>query len=539
MYTRTYGFSLAAFAVTFLFATSVAADSLLTIRIKTEVAVNSKKVMLQALATGETTTITQEKSGLYRASIKDHALYRVVVLAQGFSPAKFTVETGTSDSFHLEVTLPCLRLLPGLNELSFYWQGVDGSKSWDSQPLENGKARIKRATAKPYTALVLSPITTNYYATTAGLNRKAEFNDWTEYIPIDSKQPFDELIFDVGAIPDCDDRGQIAIRSNNAAAAEVIKLSFQAHLHANEMEDVIAHGRQSEVTYTTGELVQSVKKQPASSSARTFLAKLVESPLTQAKDAEQVLSLLAPDDVLWTFRTSSLGYFSSLTWPKQESTNSFTIWQRDNEANIFSLASKVRSKPAASYLMERYVYYADPWLNAEAFDALIHKAMPYTVQENALAEIRKARERKAALKIGNRMPAFTLQSRDGTEIISSESVRGKVYLLDFWATWCIPCRETYPTIERIVGQFDSSELMLISVAMNSSEAELARWFKRFKKPTHLVNVEDELTRERFGIPYIPHLLLVDANGYLVGKYTTDLSHLEQDIRKLLVGSRIK
>ena len=67
-------------------------------------------------------------------------------------------------------------------------------------------------------------------------------------------------------------------------------------------------------------------------------------------------------------------------------------------------------------------------------------------------------------------PPFIATTLDGREI-SMDSLAGKVVLIDFWATWCGPCREALPHIKKIAQKFDGQPLVVLSISLDSDEAK--------------------------------------------------------------------
>jgi len=65
-------------------------------------------------------------------------------------------------------------------------------------------------------------------------------------------------------------------------------------------------------------------------------------------------------------------------------------------------------------------------------------------------------------------PAFSVSTVDGRQI-SMDDLQGKVVLLDFWATWCGPCREALPHIRNVAKKFQGQPLVILSVSLDSDE----------------------------------------------------------------------
>jgi cytochrome c biogenesis protein CcmG/thiol:disulfide interchange protein DsbE len=120
-------------------------------------------------------------------------------------------------------------------------------------------------------------------------------------------------------------------------------------------------------------------------------------------------------------------------------------------------------------------------------------------------------------------PDFTLERVDGGQVTLSE-LRGQVVLIDFWATWCGPCRRGIPHLNSMYEKFkdDGFEIVGVSVDRPSrglSSKELVTTFMQ-KQPMNYVNVlaTAEVARAYGGIRSIPTAFLVDRDGRIRQSY---------------------
>jgi thiol-disulfide isomerase/thioredoxin len=130
-------------------------------------------------------------------------------------------------------------------------------------------------------------------------------------------------------------------------------------------------------------------------------------------------------------------------------------------------------------------------------------------------------------------PPFSLTTVDGQRI-SMDDLQGKVVLLDFWATWCGPCREALPHIQNVAKKFRGQQLVILSVSLDTDEQ---KW-KDFI-------VKNEMTwpqyrdagftgpiAKMFGVTAIPHTFTIDSDGVLQEEHIGDAS-IEGKLKKLL------
>ncbi len=114
---------------------------------------------------------------------------------------------------------------------------------------------------------------------------------------------------------------------------------------------------------------------------------------------------------------------------------------------------------------------------------------------------------------------------------------GKVILVDFWASWCAPCRKEMPSLKKLQKEIDTSKLVVISISTDKSVSawEKASVHEGLNKTLHnylLVNAEESSLMKDFKIKTIPRYLLYDKNGVLVDSNAPRPSN-EKKIRKLL------
>ena len=110
-----------------------------------------------------------------------------------------------------------------------------------------------------------------------------------------------------------------------------------------------------------------------------------------------------------------------------------------------------------------------------------------------------------------RMPDFDLKDTAGHEV-SSAQFRGQVVLLDFWATWCAPCKQEMPGYERLYRRYHRRGLAVIGIAADSDAALVAKFASKLKiKYPLLVNGMDV---QRYGVEGLPTTILVDRNGLI-------------------------
>jgi cytochrome c biogenesis protein CcmG, thiol:disulfide interchange protein DsbE len=131
-------------------------------------------------------------------------------------------------------------------------------------------------------------------------------------------------------------------------------------------------------------------------------------------------------------------------------------------------------------------------------------------------------------------PGFSLPTLTG-ENLELANYRGKVVLLDFWATWCDPCREEIPHLVQLQDKYRDQGLRVIGVSMDDEPEPVRDFYQRFKM-NYPVVMGNAKTGELYGgILGLPIAFLIGREGRIYRKHigATDSSVFEREIMSLL------
>ena len=131
-------------------------------------------------------------------------------------------------------------------------------------------------------------------------------------------------------------------------------------------------------------------------------------------------------------------------------------------------------------------------------------------------------------------PDFTLQDVSGKNVRLAD-LKGRVVLVEFWATWCPPCRDEIPSIERLHTQYGAKGLTVLAVALDEGAWDEVKAFIAEQKITYTVLKGTEDVSAKYMVRLIPATFLIDKQGLIKKQYLGGGSDesLEQEIKALL------
>lgn len=137
---------------------------------------------------------------------------------------------------------------------------------------------------------------------------------------------------------------------------------------------------------------------------------------------------------------------------------------------------------------------------------------------------------------GTIAPDFNLTQLDGQPLQLS-SYRGKIVLLDFWATWCDPCREETPHLVELQQKYADRGLQIIGVSMDDSPDPVRSFYQQFHMNYPVVMGNAKIGELYGGVLGLPIAFVLDRQGRIVAKHigATDVGVFEQDVLKLLAA----
>jgi peroxiredoxin len=143
---------------------------------------------------------------------------------------------------------------------------------------------------------------------------------------------------------------------------------------------------------------------------------------------------------------------------------------------------------------------------------------------------KKAPVKMPAVEMGKQAPHFTLQTLDG-EIVRLSDFKGKVVILDFWASWCHACKQAAPVLEKIYQKYKDRDFMMIGISMDSgfSAEENVLTFVKEHNKTYPVLWNDKKTGKAYKVIKVPTTYILDKNHIVVEKLVGFLPGFEEKL----------
>jgi len=134
------------------------------------------------------------------------------------------------------------------------------------------------------------------------------------------------------------------------------------------------------------------------------------------------------------------------------------------------------------------------------------------------------------------LPVFGSESRH----VSLESLRGKVVLLDFWASWCGPCRQSFPLYEKLRSELPAQDFTLLAINLDEmADGPAAFLYEHPVGYTSLADPAGDVAR-KFGLIGMPTSFVIDRDGVVRSRHTgfkpQDIDAVRGEIRELIAGN---
>ena len=143
------------------------------------------------------------------------------------------------------------------------------------------------------------------------------------------------------------------------------------------------------------------------------------------------------------------------------------------------------------------------------------------------------------IRAGQPAPGFELPLLDGGTI-PLESLRGRVVLLNFWATWCKPCEDEMPAMQRLRGTLAGPDFELVAVSVDASRDDVVKFRDRLGLTFPIASDPDKRVSAAYQSHRFPESYLIDRDGTILSRYIGprdwDASLYVDRIRRVIEGA---
>lgn len=131
-------------------------------------------------------------------------------------------------------------------------------------------------------------------------------------------------------------------------------------------------------------------------------------------------------------------------------------------------------------------------------------------------------------------PDFRLNDINGGQVTLAQ-FKGKVVILDFWATWCLPCIKELPHFKTLLDRYGNKGLEIVGIALDKKEETVQTFVDKEKLTSTVVMGDEKVVKDYGGITGIPTTFILDREGRIIEKFIgyRNLSDFETVVKKLL------
>lgn len=136
----------------------------------------------------------------------------------------------------------------------------------------------------------------------------------------------------------------------------------------------------------------------------------------------------------------------------------------------------------------------------------------------------------AAIKAGDVFPSLRDAGLPALSANGLAGLDGKVVLVDFWASWCAPCKASFPAMAKLHGDLSARGLVIVAISVDEQPAAAAAFWKRMAVPFVGLHDQDQAFVKRVTVPAMPTSYLLDRQGRV--RFVHEGFHGEKSEREL-------
>jgi len=213
--------------------------------------------------------------------------------------------------------------------------------------------------------------------------------------------------------------------------------------------------------------------------------------------------------------------------------------RKDRLEWISNYASKNPSSPSGPYFLSEFLKFDYQTTMAQQ-DAIMKKFSGKAKTTNEYLRMAKDLDSKKKLLPGNVAPDFSLLQPDGKPLKLSD-LRGKYVLIDFWASWCVPCRKAIPHLKEVYARYKDKGFEILSLSGDQNQEVWKKAMAQEQMPWPQVCDEfpDKFKPSKVGEIYqtrfIPFYVLLDKKGKIL-VYSGQDADVEKELERIFPNS---
>jgi len=142
--------------------------------------------------------------------------------------------------------------------------------------------------------------------------------------------------------------------------------------------------------------------------------------------------------------------------------------------------------------------------------------------------------------VGKKAPDFTLKDIDGRDV-SLSSLRGRVVLINFWATWCPPCRSEMPSLNSLYKEYRGKGLVVLAISTDRRMSDVKDYVSKNTFEFQILLDPDMRVSRSYKVFSIPTTFLIERNGVIIKRFLGEEDwgspRIRNEIKKALSGIR--